>query len=191
MVLEHHASRFADFIIVTFKRPRMIKVKDIIFTKKNCRKHDKKYLPKLFLTLLTLHKLLNAFCAGRWFLRVGDLNEPMAVFFAITGNVSATKLEREKFRESKSIGREEKTVESAVGSAISTGNSATIRPMGGSWERAGGRERDTSKDVPIQMSWTFKIFRMLNRPRPGISISLLRPFSRRSIAVGDAHEISN
>lgn len=31
-------------------------------------------------------------------------------------------------------------------------------------------ERDMSKDVPIQMSWTFKIFRMLNRPGPGISI---------------------
>jgi len=35
-----------------------------------------------------------------------------------------------------------------------------------------GKERDTSKDVPIQMSWTFKIFRMLNSPLPGISISL-------------------
>lgn len=85
-------------------------------------------------------------------INISDLNKPRAVFFAVMENVFATKLECENFRESKSIGWEEKTAESTAGSAISTENSATIQPMGGSRERAGGRERDTSKDVPIQMS---------------------------------------
>lgn len=61
-----------------------------------------------------------------------DLNEPKA-FSVVTEDVFATKLECEKFRESKSIeGREEsRASKSAVGSAISTGNSATIQPKGG------------------------------------------------------------
>lgn len=58
------------------------------------------------------------------------------------------------------------------------------------------RKRDMSKDVPIQMSWTFKIFRMLNRPHLSISISFPLWLSRRRERVGrspvsDAHEISN
>lgn len=72
------------------------------------------------------------------------LNKPKA-FSVVTKDVFATKLEREKFRESKSIDREEKKAEqarSAVGSAISTGNSATIQPMGGSQEGAEGTERE-------------------------------------------------
>lgn len=67
-------------------------------------------------------------------------------------NISAIQLECEKFRESKSIGREKKTAESAVESAISTENSATIQPMGGSWERAGEVEKETRLKM-FQFKW--------------------------------------
>lgn len=146
-------------------RLRMIRDKKYNFRrkKKTIIEFIDKYLLKWFLTL--------SFIDVNYWMRSGMIFtrkrlERADGRFLRDQNVSATKLEREKFRESKSIGREEKTAESAVGSAISTENSATIRPMGGSWERIGGRERDTSKDVPIQMSWTFKIFRMLNSPVP-------------------------
>ena len=118
-------------------------------------------------------------------------------FLCVTENISATKLECEKFWESKSIGRVGKRRRPKTRSG-KRDKYRELRddPTDGRQLRKskGGRERDTSKDVPIQMSWTFKIFRMLNRPRPDISISLLRLFSRQacwSIAVGDAHEIPN
>jgi len=81
------------------------------------------------------------------------MNEPYTVFSVVMENISTTKLECEKFRESKSIGREEKkTAESAVESAISTENSATIQPMEGSWERAGEVEKETRLKM-FQFKW--------------------------------------